>query len=156
MEDWIALAGFVAACFAAASSGAFFRPGDWYRGLRKPAWTPPNWLFAPAWTLLYILIAVSGWLVWRKTGLAGAPAAFAAYVLQLVLNAGWSAIFFGMRRPDLALFEVVALWIAIALTIVTFGQVEPFAALLLVPYLAWVTFAAALNLSVWRLNRAAA
>ncbi len=153
-SDLLGLAAFLAVCFAAASSGAFFRPGAWYRSLRKPAWTPPNWLFAPAWTVLYILIAISGWLVWRKTGLDGAPAAIAAYGFQLAFNAGWSAVFFGMRRPDLALFEIAALWLSIALTIGLFIPIDTLAALLLAPYLAWVTFAATLNFSVWRLNRA--
>lgn len=148
----IALGVFVAACFAAAMSGAFFRPGAWYEGLEKPSWCPPDWLFAPAWTVLYIAIAISGWLVWRAAGLEGGAVAFAIYALQLVLNAGWSAVFFGMRRPDLAFIEVSGLWLAIVANIVVFFPHSPLAAYLLVPYLAWVTFAAALNFSVWRLN----
>ena len=91
----IVLIGFVGICFLAAATGAMFRPGDWYEQLRKPAWRPPNWVFAPAWTFLYLTIAVSGWLVWRKVGLAGAVLPLAIYLVQLLLNAAWSPIFFG-------------------------------------------------------------
>lgn len=155
ISDWLVLGGFLAACFLAATSGAYFRPGAWYRGLNKPSWNPPDWLFPPAWTLLYILIAVSGWLLWREAGFAGAPFAFAAYVVQLVLNALWSALFFGLRRIDLGFVDAVAMWLAIAVTISLFAPISPLAALLLVPYLAWVSFATLLNLAIWRRNPAA-
>jgi benzodiazapine receptor len=144
---------FVGACFLAAAAGALFPPGDWYERLAKPSWRPPNWLFAPVWSALYLTIAVSGWLVWRKYGLAGAALPLAIYILQLVLNAAWTPIFFGLRRPDLAFFEIVVLWMVIVATIAIFYPIHAGAALLLVPYLAWVTFAAALNFSVWRLNQ---
>jgi benzodiazapine receptor len=130
-----------------------FRPGNWYEQLRKPAWRPPNWVFPPAWTFLYLTIAVSGWLVWRTSGFAGAAFPFAIYLVQLILNASWSPIFFGMGRPDLAFIEVVMLWLSIIATIAAFHRVNAVAAWLLLPYLAWVTFAAALNLAIWRLNR---
>jgi benzodiazapine receptor len=149
----IVLMGFVGICFLAATTSAMFRPGDWYEQLRKPAWRPPNWLFPPAWTLLYLTIAVSGWLVWRTSGFAGAAFPFAIYLVQLILNASWSPIFFGMRRPDLAFIEVVMLWLSIIATIAAFHRVNAVAAYVLLPYLAWVTFAAALNLTIWRLNR---
>jgi benzodiazapine receptor len=149
----IVFVGFVGICFLAATTGAMFRPGDWYEHLRKPAWRPPNWVFPPAWTLLYLTIAVSGWLVWRTSGFAGATFPFAIYLVQLILNASWSPIFFGMRRPDLAFIEVVMLWLSIIATIAAFHRVNVVAAWLLLPYLAWVTFAAALNLTIWRLNR---
>jgi translocator protein len=149
----LALIVFVGACFIAAAMGALFPPGDWYERLAKPSWRPPNWLFAPVWTAIYLTIAVSGWLVWRKYGLAGAALPLAIYGLQLVLNAAWTPIFFGLRRPDLAFFEIIVLWMAIVATIAIFYPIHPGAALLLVPYLAWVTFAAALNFSVWRLNQ---
>lgn len=148
----LGLLGFIAANFAAALSGALFRPGDWYRGLAKPRWNPPDWLFGPAWAVLYTMIAVSGWLVWRDHGFAGAAAALAAYGVQLLLNAAWSAIFFGMRRPDLAFAELVVFWAAILATVVLFWPLQRMAALLLVPYLAWVTFAGVLNLTLWRMN----
>ena len=103
----LVLIGFGGACFLAAATGAAFPPGDWYERLVKPAWRPPNWLFAPAWTVLYLTIAVSGWLVWRKVGLAGAALPLTIYLVQLVLNAAWTPIFFGLRRPDLAFIEIV-------------------------------------------------
>jgi benzodiazapine receptor len=149
----LALIGFVGVCFLAALTGAAFPPGDWYERLAKPSWRPPNWLFAPAWTVLYLTIAVAGWLVWREHGFAGAALPLMMYLVQLLLNAAWTPIFFGLRRPDLALFEIVLLWMSIAATIVSFRPLHPGAAWLLLPYLAWVTFAAALNFAVWRLNR---
>lgn len=148
-----ALLGFVAACLLAASSGSIFRPGAWYEQLEKPSWRPPNWLFAPVWMVLYAMIAISGWLVWREAGFAGATLPLAIYGVQLLLNAAWSAVFFGLRRPDLAFFEIVLLWLSIVLVIVTFWPIHALAAWLLVPYLAWASFAGALNWSIWRLNR---
>jgi translocator protein len=145
----VALAGFVVACFLAASMGVVFPPGSWYEHLRKPAWRPPNQLFAPVWTILYLMIAVAGWLVWNASGIT---LALAAYAVQLLLNAAWTPIFFGLHRPDLGFFEIVLLWLSIALTIALFGPISATAAWLLVPYLAWVTFAAALNFAIWRLN----
>lgn len=150
-ELW-ALGGFALANFVVATSGAIFSPGDWYKSLAKPSWTPPDWLFGPAWTVLYITIAVAGWLVWRETGLTGAPVAFAIYGVQLVLNSLWSAVFFGMKRPDLAMIEVSFLWLSILATILAFWPLHAGAALLLLPYLAWVSFAAALNFALWRMN----
>ena len=149
----IVLIGFVGACLLAARVGAAYRPGDWYEQLRKPAWGPPNWVFPPAWAVLYLTIAVSGWLVWRTSGFAAAALPFAIYLVQLVLNAAWSPIFFGMRRPDLAFMEIVILWFSIVATIATFHPVNAVAAWLLLPYLGWVTFAAALNFTIWRMNR---
>ena len=146
------LAGFLVLVTAVASSGAFFKPGVWYETLAKPPWTPPDWLFPVAWTLLYLMIAVAGWLVWKQVGLAAAGVAFSFYFGQLALNAAWSWLFFGLHRIDLALVDVLALWLAIAGTIVTFHGVRPLAAWLLVPYLIWVTYAAALNFAVWRMN----
>jgi benzodiazapine receptor len=151
-SDIIALVCFFLACFAAASSGAIFKPGAWYEGLRKPSWTPPNWLFAPAWLVFYCLIAVSGWLVWRKAGFEGAGLALTIYGIHLVINAGWSAVFFGLRRIKAAFAEVMLLWLSIAVTIAVFAPIDSTAALLLVPYLVWVTFASSLNFAILRLN----
>ncbi len=150
----LALLGFVAANFLVALSGALFRPGAWYKRLSKPSWTPPDWLFGPVWMVLYALIAVSGWLVWQRVGLAAEI--FAVYALQLALNALWSALFFGLRRMRLALVEMAGLWLAIAANIAVFYPIDLGAALLLLPYLVWVSIAFCLNLAVWRLNRAAA
>ena len=147
----LALVAFLGACTFAASMGAIFRPGEWYEALAKPSWRPPNWLFAPVWACLYISIAVSGWLVWRVSG-PGSTVALAVFALQLALNAAWTPIFFGLHRPDLAFYEIVVLWLSIMATIALFYTVQERAALLLMPYLAWVTFAAALNFSIWQLN----
>lgn len=152
VDTIMGLLAFVVACGAAASSGMFFRPGAWYRDLAKPPWRPPDWLFGPAWLVLYITIAVAGWLVWRQWGADGAALALAVYAIQLVFNWLWSAIFFGLRRPDLAFFEVVCLWLSIIATIAAFYPVDETAAYLLIPYACWVSFAAMLNLSIWRRN----
>jgi tryptophan-rich sensory protein len=149
----IALIGFLAACTLAGATGSLFRPGDWYEQLAKPPWRPPNWVFAPAWILLYATIAFSGWLVWQRSGFAGAALPLTIFFVQLALNAAWSPIFFGLRRPDLAFAEIIVLWMSIAVTIDLFYPLHAWAASLLLPYLAWVTFAAALNFAVWRLNR---
>ena len=145
----LSLAAFLGANVLAALSGAFFRPGEWYDGLAKPSWRPPNWLFGPAWSVLYTLNAVSGWLVFSRDGF-GWP--IVLYAVSLALNAGWSAIFFGLRRMDLAFGWILALWSSIAVVMVAFAAVSAHAVLLLLPYLAWVSFAAVLNLSIWRLN----
>ncbi|MDQ0315488.1 TspO/MBR family protein [Amorphus orientalis] len=152
LEPYLVLFGFIVACTLVALSGALFRPGPWYERMAKPSWTPPNYVFGPVWTVLYVMIAVSGWLVWRAAGFEGAPVAFAIYGVQLALNALWSAIFFGMRRPGLAIVDVAALWLSILATIVAFYPHSQTAALLLLPYLVWVSIASALNVAVWRLN----
>lgn len=140
---------FLAFCAGAAATGVLFRPGAWYESLAKPAWTPPNWLFGPAWTVLYIAMAVAGWLVWSAQGGA---AATAVWFGQLALNAAWSWLFFGLRRMDLAFGDVLLLWLTIVAFIVLAWPVSELAAALFVPYVLWVTYAAALNLAVWRAN----
>ncbi len=150
----IALLGFVGICLAAAMSGAIFRPGEWYERLAKPWWRPPRWLFAPAWALLYLTIAISGWLLWRRAGFI--EPAFAIYGVSLCFNAAWSGFFFGLRRPDLAFADIILLWLSIAATMLVFHPLEPQAAWLLLPYLCWVSFAAMLNFTIWRMNRQAA
>ena len=136
-----------------ASSGAIFRPGDWYEALRKPNWTPPNWVFGPVWSVLYILIAIAGWLVWRAQSDSVAMWVWGA---QLPLNGAWSWLFFGRRRMDLAFGEVCLMWLSIAAFILAAYPVSALASLLFVPYLIWVTIAATLNFTVWRLNSARA
>ena len=143
-----ALLVFIAACTAAALTGVFFKPGQWYENLAKPPWRPPNWLFGPAWTILYAMIAISGWMVWKESSWPAVAPAMAVYAVQLLLNAGWTPLFFGMRRPDLAFYELLLLWASILATILTFLPISQFAALLLVPYLCWVSFAGALNRSI--------
>jgi translocator protein len=150
--ELIGLGVFMLACVAVAASGALFRPGAWYETLRKPWWRPPNWLFGPAWTVLYLMIAVSGWLVWRTAGLAGAALPLGVYALHLAVNAAWSWLFFGLRRMDLALADVILLWLSIVLMMALFAPISATAAWLLAPYLAWVSFAAFLNFTMLRLN----
>jgi tryptophan-rich sensory protein len=145
---------FAAMSYAPALMGALFRPGTWYEHLNKPAWRPPNWLFAPVWAGLYFTIAVAGWLVWSRAGLDGAKLPLVVYCVQLVLNAAWTPIFFGLHRPGLALLEILVLWLAISTTIFLFYPLHAGAAVLMVPYLAWVSFAAVLNMSIWRRNSA--
>jgi tryptophan-rich sensory protein len=126
----------------------------WYQGLDKPAWNPPNWVFGPVWTLLYVLMGVAAWLVWRQgwdnPQVRGALAIFG---VQLLLNLFWSLIFFGLRSPGWAVLEIVVLWGFILATTVQFYRLESVAGLLLVPYQLWVTFAAVLNATIWQLNR---
>ncbi len=143
---------FGAASFGAAATGAIFRPGEWYKQLDKPRWRPPDWLFAPVWAVLYVLIALSGWAVWEEAGISGAALPLGVYALQLLLNAAWTPIFFGLHRPGLALVEILILCGSIVATMVLFYPVSAAAAWLLVPYLAWVSFASALNFSIWRRN----
>lgn len=151
-----ALLGFlgVTALAAAMGSVATFRTvTTWYPTLMKPAWTPPSALFGPVWTVLYVGMAVAAWRVWRgQTGRA-AKAVQRSYFAQLALNALWSVLFFGMRRPDLALFDIVALWVLIVVILIRFWPVDRLAAVLWAPYVAWVSFATALNAAVWQLNR---
>lgn len=141
--------GCLVACFAAASTGAIFKPGVWYAGLRKPWWNPPNWLFPIAWSILFLMMAAAGFLVWREDGL-GLP--MLVWAGQLVLNAGWSAVFFGLRKLGWATIEAVALWSAILACILLFAPISATAAWLMVPYLAWVSFAVFLTYTMWRLN----
>ena len=125
----------------------------WYAGLQKPSWNPPNWLFGPAWTLLYVLMGVASWLVWRQARKGRAVGlALTLYGIQLALNLAWSFIFFGARRPFWAMVEIVPLWCFIAATMVQFYKVSKTAGALLIPYQLWVSFATALNVAVWRLN----
>ncbi|OIO26540.1 hypothetical protein AUJ14_01610 [Candidatus Micrarchaeota archaeon CG1_02_55_22] len=126
---------------------------SWYATLAKPAFTPPSWLFAPVWTLLYALMGVSLWLVWKEKAKKGAKQiAYAAFALQLALNVLWSIAFFGLHSPQLGFAVIVLLWLAIGATISLFSRFSSSAAWLLVPYWAWTTFAAALNYAVWQLN----
>ena len=122
---------------------------DRYGQLDRPGWAPPSWLFGPVWTVLYVGIAIAGWLVWRRSG---ASAELVPYAIQLVLNAAWTPIFFGAGEYGWAAVDIIALWIAVLITIVAFVRVHRFAAALLVPYLAWVSYATALNLAIWSLN----
>ncbi|MEV2242350.1 TspO/MBR family protein [Micromonospora sp. NPDC049891] len=148
---WWALAGFALAVLAAAVIGNLAASGaaDQYANLDQPAWSPPSWLFGPVWTVLYVTIAVAAWLVWRRVGFG---AALGAWAVQLVLNAAWTPLFFAGDRYGLAFVEIILLWLAIGVTVLLFARASRLAAALLLPYWAWVTFAAALNYSIWQLN----
>lgn len=146
---------FLVACLGAGLLGALFiqpRLSGWYGELRHPSWAPPQRLFAPAWTLLYILMAASAWIVWIS-GRAGRSQAIGLFLGQLLLNLLWPALFFGLRRMDWALAEMALLWLAVAGTMISFWRLSSTAAILLAPYLAWVTFAFFLNRAYWTLNR---
>ncbi len=152
MRQGLVLLGFIALCLAAGALGAAMTApaiATWYPTIAKPSFNPPNWIFAPVWTTLYILMAVAAWLVWRR-GNAGTP--LALFGLQLVLNSAWSLLFFGLHRVDLALLDIVLMLAAIVATALSFRTRSTVAALLLVPYLAWVSFATVLNFAIWRLN----
>jgi benzodiazapine receptor len=138
--------------------GAVFSPGvsaaatRWYATLVKPAWLPPQNWFAPVWTLLYVLMGVAAWLIWRERYHRGRSAALAAYAVQLLLNALWPPLFFGLKNIDAGLFDIVALWLAIGWTLREFARVRIAAAVTLVPYFLWVSFATATNLAIWKMN----
>ena len=125
---------------------------DWYPGLIKPPGTPPDSVFGPVWSTLFVLMAVAAWQVWTRSGFEGARLAFVLFGLQLLLNIAWSFLFFGLRQPGAALVEILLLWVAILITCLEFRPHSPVAALLLLPYLAWVGYATYLNYGIWRLN----
>ncbi|MFA5249606.1 MAG: TspO/MBR family protein [Candidatus Paceibacterota bacterium] len=157
IKQKISLFVFIAIVEAIQFLGAFPALGavtTWYPDLAKPFFNPPNWLFAPVWTILYLLIALSGWMIWkeREGKERAVDLALTVYSIQLVLNAVWSYLFFGSRLLGLAFGEIVILWLAIAANIYFFKRISKRAAYLLVPYILWVSFAALLNFSVWQLN----
>ena len=151
--DWLLFLIFLATCLAAGSTGAMFQPGDWYKSLSKPRWTPPDWVFPVAWSILYLCIAAAAA---RAAPVEGSAYAMATFALQIALNTLWTPIFFGLRKMGGGMLVITALWISVAVTMGLFWQLDTIAGLLFVPYLAWVTIAAALNYSVWRRNEAPA
>jgi tryptophan-rich sensory protein len=150
-SKWWGLAAFAAAVILTVVIGTVAVTGtsEQYQTLQQPSWAPPSWLFGPVWTVLYAVIAISGWLVWRKVGFG---VQIAVYAAQLVLNAIWTPLFFGGDMFGVAFADIVALWILIGVTIALFWRVSRAAAWMLVPYWAWVTFASALNFAIWQLN----
>jgi tryptophan-rich sensory protein len=154
MKHLAALAGFILLCLLVAAVGGAVTAssvGTWYQGLAKPSFNPPDWVFGPVWTTLYILMAIAAWRVWRLE-LARRRPALALWALQLALNLCWSFVFFGARAIGPALAEIVVLLAAILATLVLFWRLDRLAGALLVPYAAWVAFAAVLNAALWRLN----
>lgn len=154
LTQTLGLAVFLLLSFATAALGsvASINAAGFYGELQQPAWAPPGWLFGPVWTVLFLLMAVAGWLVWRRHGVAGARLALGLFVAQMVANALWSWLFFAWRLGGPAFVEVLLLWALIAATLWTFWRLHRLAAVLLAPYLAWVSFAAVLNFTLWRMN----
>ena len=155
-KQLLGLLGWLAVSFAAAALGGFAsaNAADFYQQLTRPAWAPPSWLFAPAWTLLYLLMGVAAWLVWRERGFHQARTTLSLFLIQLAVNALWTWLFFVWRLGALAFGEILILWVLILCTVVAFWRVRPIAGALLIPYLAWVTFASALTYAVWQRNPA--
>jgi len=145
---WLGVSYSLAAVGAVASA----RAGAFYQQLLRPTWAPPGWLFGPVWTLLYTLMALAAWLVWREQGLRGAGPALGLFLLQLLANALWTWLFFRWRLGAAAFAEVLLLWVLILATTLAFGRVRPLAAALLLPYLGWVSFASVLTWAIWKRN----
>ena len=152
----LGLFAWVGVTFLAAVAGAIasLHAAEFYATLVRPSWAPPAGVFGPVWTVLYLAMAVAAWLVWRERGYAGARAALTLFIIQLACNALWSWLFFAWHRGALAFADIVVLWLLVAATIIAFRRVRPLAAALLLPYLAWISFAAALNFTVWQRNPA--
>jgi len=150
--DWMLFAVFFAACCVAGSTGMMFSPGNWYRQLSKPHWTPPDWLFPVAWSVLYVLIALSAT---RVAPLPGAQLAIAFWALQMCFNTLWSPVFFGLHRIGAAMIVIAGLWLSVLATTVLFLRADAWAGVMFVPYLLWSSYAGALNLAIWLRNRGA-
>ena len=151
-NKWIGLLAWLAFTFLASATAVFVSTGDWYAALNKPTWNPPSWIFGPVWTTLYVMMAVSAWLVWQRGGWKLQAVPLTAFVIQWTLNLIWTPLFFGAHQLGWALLDIILLWLAIVTTIVLFTRVSRFAAGLLIPYLLWVSFAAFLNFTIWRMN----
>lgn len=154
-RDLLALAGFVALCLSVAAAGGAVTAtsvGTWYQSLEKPPFNPPDWVFAPVWTTLYLLMAVAAWRVWRAPGSPKRVAALADFSVQLALNLAWSVLFFGLQLIAAALVEILFLLAAITMTTIRFRRIDPLAGTLFLPYLLWVAYATILNAALWWLN----
>lgn len=152
MNRFVALALFIGAAFLAALPGSLLTDAAWYQALARPPWAPPGWLFGPVWTALYIMIGAAGWLVWQRGGWAQQKRPLGVFAAQLALNCAWTPVFFGARAIGPAFALIVALWALIGLNVWVFWRARKAAGALLLPYWAWVSFAAALNFSIWQLN----
>ena len=151
-KKYSGLIGWIVLCATAAIIGAYFEPGSWYQTIAKPSFTPPNWLFPVVWPILYVCMGVAAWLIWKDYGFSESRRALKWIGLQLVLNTGWSWLFFGRHAVGTALGEIMLLWIAILFTIFLFYQKNKIAGWLMVPYILWVSYALALNFVIWQLN----
>ena len=154
-KDLLALALLVAICLAIGGLGGAVTATsvtEWYPTLNKPSFNPPNWVFGPVWTTLYVMMAIAAWRVWRAADRDTARGALALFALQLAVNLGWSIAFFGLRSPGLAVAVILVLDVLVLATAFNFRRIDGLAAMLLVPYLAWIAFATVLNIAIWRLN----
>lgn len=155
MRNFLGLVGWIVLCFAAAWIGAASSSNapQFYRELTQPSWAPPAWIFGPVWTVLYLLMAIAAWLVWKERGFGGARMELATFLVQLTLNALWSWLFFTRNSGLWSFVDIMFLWVLIVATIILFWRVKPLAGALLLPYLGWVSFAAGLNYALWTSNR---
>lgn len=147
---------FVFMCLGSAALGSFltsFSVKTWYKTIKKPSWNPPDKVFAPVWAILFLMMAVAGWMVWERLSKGGDYRPIILFGIQLILNIGWSGLFFTLRRPDLALMEISLLWFMILWTTISFWPVYWVAGALFIPYLLWVSFAVILNFTIWQLNK---
>ena len=140
-------------CFIPSFIGVYFRPGDWYMEIIKPSWTPPGWIFGPVWTMLYICMGIALWMVWESRDKTNIKLPLIVFSIQLILNAMWSCIFFGLQNLFVSVIEIYCLLAMIMLSIILFYRIRKIAGLILIPYLLWVSFASILNFTIWSLNK---
>ena len=152
LRQSLALVGWCALSLSTAGTGFFVSIDGWYAALHKPVWNPPAWIFGPVWTVLYLMMGVAAWLVWCEGGWKTRLWPLRLFLVQLLLNAIWTPLFFGMHQIGLALVDIALLWLSLAATLIVFWRVRRPAGLLLIPYLAWVSFATFLNFTLWRMN----
>lgn len=154
LKQTLGLLGWLALCFAVAALGAraSISASSFYAELTRPTWAPPGSVFGPVWSALYLMMAIAAWLVWRERGWSGARGALTLFLVQLAANALWSWLFFAWRKGAWASAEIVVLWALILATVVSFWRIRPLAGVLLLPYLAWVSFATFLCITIWRMN----
>lgn len=155
LNEALALVLFLILCLSAELMGSLLTMSSvdtWYQTIEKPSWTPPNWLFAPVWTTLFLLMAVSAWMIWLDGGIRQNIVPLALFIIQLAFNVLWSGLFFANQSPGLAFINIVFLWFLILSMIIAFIKVKQIAGYMNIPYMLWVTYAGALNLSIWRLN----
>jgi tryptophan-rich sensory protein len=155
VRDALGLCGWILLCFAVAGIASRFTAmslRDWYPGLRKPALTPPGWVFGPVWSALYLMMAVAAWLVWLRRDRPERRRALAIFVFQLAVNAAWSGLFFGLKSPLAGLLDIAVLWCAVLAAAIAFAKINQAAGWMLAPYLGWVAFAGYLNAAIWLLN----
>lgn len=152
MKKILSLVGWIFICSLPGIFGAQFEPGTWYEILQKPAWTPPNWVFPVVWPILYVLMGIAAWMMWKMKSVSIYGTEFTWFFVQLILNALWSWIFFGEHLISTGLAEILLLWVSIIFTVLLFWNRNRTAGILLIPYLIWVSYASALNFAIWQLN----